>query len=103
AASITSTFYSENVYFKFWKRAAFIAGAELINNEFATLHTEKQNKLLTAIGLEYKLTEGSYVTGMVGQIDVTNTSDDPANIGALEPSLRNFNQKLVSLFLRVMF
>jgi len=103
AASITSTFYSENFYFKFWKRAAILAGAEFVNNVFATKFTENQNQLLTSIGLEYKLTDGSYITGLIGQIDVTNSSDDPTNIGAYDPSLRNFNQKLVSLFLRVMF
>jgi hypothetical protein len=95
AASITSAFYSENLYFKFWKRMALLAGMEYINNQFETTSIDTKNQLLTAIGLEYKLSDGSYVTGTVGQIDVTNKSDDP--------SLKNFNQKLVSLFLRVMF
>jgi hypothetical protein len=103
AASITSTFYAENIYFKFWKRAAFLAGMEIVNNQYEMLHVNTQNQLLTAIGLEYKLSEGSYITGTIGQIDVTHTSDDPASTGVNDPSLRNFNQKLVSLFLRVMF
>ena len=107
AASIASAFYSENLYFKFWKRMAFLAGMEYINNQFektfATTLTDTRNQMLTAIGLEYKLSDGSYVTGTVGQIDVTNKSDDPASTGALDPSLKNFNQKLASLFLRVMF
>ena len=80
---------------------------EYINNQFektfATTLTDTRNQMLTAIGLEYKLSDGSYVTGTVGQIDVTNKSDDPASTGALDPSLKNFNQKLASLFLRVMF
>jgi len=59
--------------------------------------------LLTAIGLEYKVTDGSYIIGTLGQIDVTHTSDDPAKIGPSDPSLGDFNQKIVSLFLRVMF
>ena len=82
---------------------AFLAGMEFINNQFETIHINTQNQLLTAIGLEYKLSDGSYVTGTIGQIDVMYKSDDPARTGALDPSLKNFNQKLVSLFLRVLF
>ena len=114
AASITSTFYSENVYFKFWKRLAFLGGMEYINNQFETYYLTTQNQLLTAIGLEYKLTDGSYVTGMIGQIDVMNTSTNPDYLETIisagksianpnAASRRNFNQNLVSLFLRVMF
>jgi hypothetical protein len=99
AASITSTFYSENLYFKFWKRLAVLGGMEMVINQFATADTKTQNQLLTAIGLEFKVAEGSYVTGTIGQIDVTNKSDNPAD----NPSLRNFNQKLFSLFLQVLF
>ncbi len=99
AASITSTFYSENLYFKFWKRLAVLGGMEMVINQFATANTKTQNQLLTAIGLEYKITEGSYVTGTVGQIDVTNKSDNTAD----KPGLMNFNQKLFSLFLKVLF
>jgi hypothetical protein len=103
AASVTSNYYCENLYFKFWKRAAFLAGMELINNQFTATHNNTENQLLTAIGLEYKVTDGSYITGTLGQIDVTHTSDDPAKIGPSDPSLGDFNQKIVSLFLRVMF
>jgi hypothetical protein len=103
AASVTSNYYCENLYFKFWKRAAFLAGMELINNQFTATHNNTENQLLTAIGLEYKVTDGSYIIGTLGQIDVTHTSDDPAKIGPSDPSLGDFNQKIVSLFLRVMF
>lgn len=103
AASITSAFYSENLYFKFWKRMAFLAGMEYVNNQFETIHINTQNQTLTAIGLEYKLSDGSYVTGTLGQIDVTYKSDDPARTGAQDPARMDFNQKLASMFLRVLF
>jgi hypothetical protein len=96
ATTITSNFYAENLYFKFWKRAAFLVGMELIQNKVTTTSDYTQNQMLTEVGLEYKVSEGAYVTGMVGQIDVTH----PEPTGAEKA---NFNQKLVNLFLRVMF
>jgi len=96
AVSITSNFYSENLYFKFWKRAAFLFGMEFIKNDETTINTLTQNQMLTAIGLEYKVSEGSYVTGSIGQIDVTHS-------GTVSSDKLNFNQKLVNLYLRVKF
>ena len=101
AGSITSNFYTGNLYFKFWKRAAFLFGLEFINNDFTTSATFTQNQLLTAIGLEYKVSEGAYVTGTVGQIDVTHDGS-PTKITS-NSTTNNFNQKLVNIFLRVLF
>ena len=99
ATTLTSVFYCENLYFKFWKRLAFLGGVEIINNKTETTYSVTTNQLFSSIGLEYKLTDGSYLTGTIGQIDVTHENDPE------DPSVysENFNQKLVSLFLRVMF
>ncbi len=101
AGSIVNNFYAENIYFKFWKRAAFLFGMEFIKNDYTTDQTFTMNQTLTAIGLEYKVSEGSYVTGTLGQVNVTH-SGNPTKIN-INTSTSDFNQKLVSLYLRVMF
>ncbi len=101
AASITSNFTTANLYFKFWKRLAFLSGLELIKNDFTTTATFTENQVMTAIGLEYKVSDGAYVTGLIGQIDVTHDGV-PTKINSTE-STGGYNQKLVNLFLRVMF
>jgi hypothetical protein len=102
--SVNVSLFAENLYFKFWKRLAFLAGMEYINNQTQTLGpdlTLTSNQLFVELGLEYKVAEGSYVTGTVGQIDVKRTGN-ATKINPIAPTT-NFNQKLVGLFLRVMF
>jgi hypothetical protein len=101
AGSITSNFFTGSLYFKFWKRAAFLAGTEYIANTFKTDSAFTQNQLLTAIGLEYKVSDGASITGTFGQIDVMH-SGSPTKI-ASNKTTGNHNQKLINLFLRVMF
>lgn len=96
----TSDFYCENLYFKFWKRAALVGGMEIINNETATMYSVKQAQLMYAAGLEYKVSEGSYVIGTIGRMQVSNTNNTP---NASDASLADFAQPFVNLSLKVMF
>ena len=96
----TSDFYCENLYFKFWKRAALLGGMEMINNETATAYSVKQAQLMYAAGLEYKVSEGSYVIGTIGQMQVNYTNNTP---NAPDASLADFAQPFVNLSLKVLF
>lgn len=97
---ITSDFYCENLYFKFWKRAALLGGMEIINTENATLYSVKQAQLMYEVGLEYKVTEGSYLIGSLGQMQVNYSNNHPA---VPDPSLADFAQPFVNLSMRVLF
>jgi hypothetical protein len=101
AASISSNFLTGNFYFKFWKRMAFVAGVENITNDFTTSASFKQKQLLAAIGLEYKVAEGSSVTATYGQIDVKH--EGKPSVIVSNQTTGNHNQELVNVFLRVMF
>jgi hypothetical protein len=101
AGSIASNFLTGNLYFKFWKRAALLFGVESITNDFTADSTFTQKQLLAAIGLEYKVAEGAYVTGTVGQIDVKHTGNP--TLVTSNATTANHNQKLVNIFMRVMF
>ena len=101
---ITSDFYCENLYFKFWKRAALLGGMEIINTENATLYSIKQSQLMYEIGLEYKVTEGSYLIGSLGQMQVNYSNNLPAVLAASSPSsTANFAQPFVNLSMKVLF
>jgi hypothetical protein len=103
--TLTSDFYCENLYFKFWKRAALLGGIEMINNESATQYSVKQAELMYEFGLEYKVTEGSYVIGSIGQMQVNYSNDLPADspMLLLAKPFMNFAQPFVNLSLRVLF
>jgi hypothetical protein len=101
AASITSNFLAASLYYKFWKRAAFLGGLENIANDFTTTDVFSQKQLIAAIGLEYQVAEGSSVTATYGQIDVKHEGN-PSNIVS-NKTTGHHNQQLVNVFLRVMF
>ena len=96
----TSDLFCENLYFKFWKRAALVGGMEMINNETATAYSIKQAQLMYAVGLEYKVSEGSYVIGTIGRMQVNYTNNTP---NAPDASLANFAQPFVNLSMKVLF
>jgi hypothetical protein len=101
AASITSGFFAGNLYLKFWKRMALLSGVEYITNDFTTGATFAQKQLLAAIGLEYKVSEGSSVTATYGQIDVKHSGSPTVIVS--NKTTGNHNQKLVNVLLRVLF
>jgi hypothetical protein len=100
ASSLTSNFYCEDLYFKFWKRAALIGGMELLANETVAKNSSNLSQIYYAGGLEYKVSDGSYVTGTVGKIAV---SYENAGAGLSDASVNDFSQTLVNLFLTVKF
>ncbi len=97
---ITSDFLCENLYFKFWKRAALLGGMEIINTQTATAYSVKQSQLMYEIGLEYKVAEGSYLIGSIGQMQVNYTNNTPA---VPDASLADFAQPFVNLSMKVLF
>jgi hypothetical protein len=101
--SITSTMYCGDLYFKFWKRAAIIGGVEQIDNDFASKYDNKTAQLYYAGGLEYKVSEGSYIDGKIGQIKVSYDSSVPVVAPQTSAAAKNFSQTIVNLFLRVKF
>lgn len=92
--TLESDFLNAGFRFKFWKRAAYLAGFQQIKTRNTRPVKLEETQRNMSNGLEYKIAEGAYVTGELGLITF-----DPAE-GSLH---KEFSQLQTDLFLSVRF
>lgn len=100
---INSGFTNIGLYYKFWKRAAFLAGYQIINNTATIdgLEVEQTQKHWT-LGLEWKVNDGADIVTSIGQIkaDVDTANGWLLGKGA---TVGDFEQLLIDVSLQVKF
>jgi hypothetical protein len=92
--TLESDFLNAGLRYKFWRRAAVLAGYQQIktrNTRPVKLEETQQN---ISGGLEYKIADGAYVTGEVGRISFEPAEGSPH---------KEFSQLQTDLFLSVRF
>ncbi len=111
---ITSNFTNLGLYYQFWKRMSLLGGLQIINNkalydveeldgdDLVTKKMEVSQKMKQwSAGLEWKVSDGASVIGTIGKIIVD--TDEHEWIYGAAPSVGDYDQLLMNLFLRVKF
>lgn len=113
---ITSNFANLGLHYQFWKRMSLLGGFQLINNkalydieeldgdELKIKKMEVSQKMKQwSAGLEWKVSDGASVIGTIGKIIVDTDDINEWGLEGAAPSVGDYDQFLMNLFLRVKF